>query len=99
LIHLSVDVKGQRLFVSALGNNTVEVIDIKVGKRVKDDQRPARTSRPFLYVPASDRLYVAMQRMEASGYLMEVRMPLSRPSISAMTPTTFDTILAASESM
>jgi hypothetical protein len=33
--HLSVDVKGQRQFVSALGNNTVEVIDIKVGKRIK----------------------------------------------------------------
>ena len=33
--HLSVDVKGQRLFVSALGNNTVEVIDLKAGKRVK----------------------------------------------------------------
>ena len=33
--HLSVDVKGQRLFVSALGNNTVEVIDIRAGKRVK----------------------------------------------------------------
>ena len=33
--HLSADVKGGRLFVSALGNNTVEVIDTKAGKRVK----------------------------------------------------------------
>ena len=33
--HLSVDVKGQRLFVAALGNNTLEVIDLKAGKRVK----------------------------------------------------------------
>jgi len=33
--HLSIDVKGQRLFVSALGNNTLEVIDVKSGKRVK----------------------------------------------------------------
>jgi len=31
--HMSLDVKGQRLFVSALGNNTVEVIDLKAGKR------------------------------------------------------------------
>jgi hypothetical protein len=30
--HLSIDVKGQRLFVSALGNNTVEIIDLKAGK-------------------------------------------------------------------
>src|SRR5438034_3241387 len=31
--HMSMDVKGQRLFVSALGNNTLEVIDLKAGKR------------------------------------------------------------------
>jgi hypothetical protein len=34
-----------------------------------------------------------IQRMEASGYLMEVRMPHSRSLITAMTPTTFVTIL------
>jgi len=56
--HLSVDVKGQRLFVSALGNNTVEVIDLKGGKRVKTItglQEP----QGVLYVPDTDRLYVA----------------------------------------
>src|SRR5258708_12730831 len=31
--HLSLDVAGQRLFVSALGNDTVEVVDLKAGKR------------------------------------------------------------------
>jgi DNA-binding beta-propeller fold protein YncE len=30
--HLSVDVKGQRLFVAALGNHTIEVIDLAGGK-------------------------------------------------------------------
>ena len=35
--HLSIDLKGERLFVAALGNNTVEVIDIKGGKTSKDD--------------------------------------------------------------
>jgi glutamine cyclotransferase len=29
--HLAVDVKGQRLFVAALGNNTVEVVDLRTG--------------------------------------------------------------------
>ena len=56
--HMSVDVKGERLFVSALGNNTVEVIDTKAGKRVKTIgglQEP----QGVLYVPAADRLYVA----------------------------------------
>ena len=32
--HLGVDVKGQRLFAAALDNNTVEVIDLKAGKRI-----------------------------------------------------------------
>jgi DNA-binding beta-propeller fold protein YncE len=56
--HMSVDVKGERLFVSALGNKTVEVIDTKAGKRVKTInglQKP----QGVLYVPATDRLYVA----------------------------------------
>ena len=33
--HLAVDVTTQRLFVAALGNNTVEVIDVKDGRHVK----------------------------------------------------------------
>ena len=32
--HLGVDVKGMRLFAAALDNNTLEVIDIKAGKRI-----------------------------------------------------------------
>ena len=30
--HLAVDVQNQRLFLAALGNNTLEVIDLKSGK-------------------------------------------------------------------
>jgi len=56
--HLSVDVKGQRLFVSALGNNTVEVIDLKAGKRAKTISGLLEP-QGILYVPATDRLYVA----------------------------------------
>jgi YVTN family beta-propeller protein len=56
--HMSVDVTGQRLFVSALGNNTVEVIDIKAGKRVKTISG-LQEPQGVLYVPATDRLYVA----------------------------------------
>ena len=32
--HLDVDISGQRLFVCALGNNTVEVVDLNKGERV-----------------------------------------------------------------
>jgi len=33
--HFAIDTKGQRLFVAALGNNTLEVVDIAAGKRLK----------------------------------------------------------------
>ena len=56
--HMSVDVKGGRLFVSALGNNTVEVIDTKVGKRVKTIGG-LHEPQGVLYVPSVDRIYVA----------------------------------------
>jgi len=32
--HLSVDVRGQRLFIAAVENHTLEVIDLKSGERV-----------------------------------------------------------------
>jgi DNA-binding beta-propeller fold protein YncE len=33
--HLAVDLKGQRLFVAALGNNTVEVVDLRSGTWIR----------------------------------------------------------------
>ncbi len=56
--HLSIDVKGGRLFVSALGNNTLEVIDVKSGKRVKTISQ-LQEPQGVLYVAESDRIYVA----------------------------------------
>lgn len=56
--HMSVDVKGQRLFVSALGNNTVEVIDLREGKRIKTIGG-LKEPQGVLYVADNDRLYVA----------------------------------------
>lgn len=59
--HMSIDVKGQRLFVSALGNHTLEVIDLKAGKRtntIPGLQEP----QGALYVPGIDRLYVASSK-------------------------------------
>jgi DNA-binding beta-propeller fold protein YncE len=56
--HLSIDLKSERLFVAALGNNTVEVIDIKGGKRAKTIAG-LREPQGVRYVPDVDRLYVA----------------------------------------
>ena len=59
--HMSLDVKGQRLFVAALGNNTVEVVDLKAGKRtstISGLQEP----QGVLYVASKDRLFVASSK-------------------------------------
>lgn len=56
--HMSIDVKGERLFVSALGNNTLEVIDLKTGKPLKTIGQ-VKEPQGVLYVPDSNRIYVA----------------------------------------
>ena len=33
--HMAVDRKDQRLFIAALGNNTVEALDLRAGKRIR----------------------------------------------------------------
>lgn len=56
--HLSVDLNGQRLFVSALGNSTVEVIDLQGARRVRslpDLDEP----QGLLFDSASHCLFVA----------------------------------------
>jgi hypothetical protein len=56
--HFAIDEKGRRLFANALGNNTVEVVDVKNGKRLRsitDLHKPTGV----LYLPESNRLYVA----------------------------------------
>ncbi len=56
--HLAADGAGQRLFVAALGNNTVEVLDLKAGKQA---QRLSGFAEPqgIAYAPEFDRLFVA----------------------------------------
>jgi len=56
--HMAIDVKGERLFVAALGNNTLEVIDLKAGKRAKTIGQ-LREPQGIRFLAESDRLYVA----------------------------------------
>ncbi len=56
--HLSIDVKGQRLFVAALGNNTIEVIDVKNGKQLYSIPG-LHEPQGIVYVPDRNRLYAA----------------------------------------
>jgi len=56
--HLAADISGQRLFVAALGNNTVEVLDWNSGRRIKSigglDE-----PQGIVYRGDTNRLYVA----------------------------------------
>lgn len=56
--HLAIDVKGQRLFIAALENNSLEVVDLRAGKRI---QSIGGLSEPqgAAYDPATGRLFVA----------------------------------------
>jgi len=56
--HQSVDVKGMRLFIAALGNQTVEVIDLAAGKRVHTISG-LEEPQAALYVPESNLIFVA----------------------------------------
>ena len=56
--HLAFDADNQRLFVAALGNNTVEVIDIKSGKAV-GTIRGLAEPQGVIYQPEKKRLWIA----------------------------------------
>ena len=55
--HFSVDIQGKRLFVSALGNNTLEVIDLQAGKRATSISG-LKEPQGVLYVPGLNKIFV-----------------------------------------
>jgi outer membrane protein assembly factor BamB len=56
--HLNVDVKGKRLFMAALGNQTVEVVDVAAGKRLRSITG-LQDPEGLVFVPETNRLFVA----------------------------------------
>ena len=56
--HLDVDIGGKRLFVCALGNNTVEVIDLNKGERIHTISGLG-APQGVVFVPELNRLLVA----------------------------------------
>src|SRR5215468_1784801 len=56
--HLSVDVKGQRLFVTAFTNHTLEVLDLKTRRQVHTIPDLDEPQGAF-YDPETNRLFVA----------------------------------------
>jgi hypothetical protein len=56
--HLAIDRDGQRLFVAALGNDTVEVIDLRSQRRIRQITG-FHEPQGLAWVPSHDRLVVA----------------------------------------
>ena len=56
--HLAVDLPGRRLFLCALGNNTLEVIDLAKGTRVHSISGLG-APQGVAYIAAANRLWVA----------------------------------------
>jgi hypothetical protein len=58
LDHMDIDIKGGRLFVAALGADSVELIDLRASKRTARLQ-PLHEPQGVVYLPESRRLFVA----------------------------------------
>jgi DNA-binding beta-propeller fold protein YncE len=56
--HFAFDAAGERLFVCALGNNTVEVLDLRKGEQVHSIT-DLGAPQGIAYIPELDRLFVA----------------------------------------
>lgn len=59
--HLTYDPAGERLFVCALGNNTVEVLDLRKGERVHSITG-LDAPQGIAYIPESNRVFVATDK-------------------------------------
>src|SRR5262249_52546476 len=56
--HFAIDAKGGRLFVAALGNNTLEILDVASGKALKSVQG-LRKPQGVVYLAGSNQIGVA----------------------------------------
>jgi DNA-binding beta-propeller fold protein YncE len=76
--HMAVDLAGGRLFVAVLGNNSLEVIDLKVGKHLRSITG-LNEPQGVLYLPESQKLLVtnggdgSLRVFEATPWLSSIR--------------------------
>src|ERR1700741_761333 len=56
--HFSADIRGNRIFIAALGNGTIEVVDVIKGQRTTEI-KGLKEPQGVYYEPGNNRLYVA----------------------------------------
>jgi hypothetical protein len=59
--HFALDAAGDRLFVCALGNNTVEVLDLRKGQRIHSITGLG-APQGIAYLPELNRLFIPMTK-------------------------------------
>src|SRR6266850_1644674 len=56
--HMAIDINGQRLFITALGNNSIEVVDLHAGKRIRS-LAGFHEPQGVAWIPERGQLFVA----------------------------------------
>lgn len=56
--HIATDIGGQRLFIAALGNDTLEIVDLRSGKRIHSITG-LHEPQDVTYVPEINRIFVS----------------------------------------
>lgn len=57
--HMSVDLSGKRLFIAELGNNSLDVVDLKSGKRIGSISSGLSEPQGVVYISETNRIVVA----------------------------------------
>ncbi len=57
--HMSIDLQGKRLFIAELESNSIEVIDLKSGKRTGSISNGLNEPQGVMYIPETNRIAVA----------------------------------------
>jgi DNA-binding beta-propeller fold protein YncE len=88
--HLAVDVRGQRLFVPAEHQKTIEVVDLRAGMVIHTITGFAGAPRKTLYLPESNQIWVddaeAVKAFDADTYALVKNIPFDLDKSSKLIP-------------
>jgi hypothetical protein len=60
--HMTLDIRGQKLFVAELENNSLDIIDLKAAKRIlsiSNNERLLNEPQSVLFIPELNRIFVS----------------------------------------
>jgi hypothetical protein len=56
--HMSIDLQSKRLFIAELGNNSLDVVDLRSGKRIGSISTGLNEPQGVMYIPETNRIVV-----------------------------------------